>query len=56
MKLSKKIILVVTIVLLVVFTVFLVLMGITGRWVHFISLLSSICLMLSSCINTVKEN
>lgn len=55
MKLSKKIILVVTIVLLIVFAGFLVLMGITGRWVHFMSLLTSMCLMLSSCINIVRD-
>lgn len=56
MKLSKKIILVVvTIVLLVVFTGFLVLMSITGRWANFITLLASMCLMLSSCINIVTD-
>lgn len=55
MKLSKKIILVVTIVLLVVFASFLVLMCITGSWFHFMSLLASMCLMLSSCINIVRD-
>lgn len=55
MKLIKKIILLVTIVLFVVFAGFLVLMGITGSWVHFMSLLASMCLMLSGCINIVTD-